>query len=364
MRSFMLAAAGLAVCLLAPAAATAQLKIHRAEVDEIAGTITITGVQFGAPTPTVTFDGVPVSVVSHTPTEVVINLPAGTTPGTYLVTVAQTPLPGRIYTDSFNVTVGAEGEQGPTGPAGPPGPQGVVGPSGPIGPQGNAGPQGPSGATGPMGPQGPVGIGTPRVYRWNVFSTYNEAAGFMMNNSPDFFGGLVPSMWTDGNGTAQMMSADKNVLRALFTQKAYPGANALVYADTFMQYSSTNGKVVAALFRVRNTTAAAITWTPFFWHTCFASWQEAASVAVNGVNQFQSVGNNCSPSGSLVTVPMSIPPNRTSTVIFVSTSSPPFSVSFAGIRTVLMAFGNNSLALPTGLEFIDDLDTATGGWEQ
>jgi hypothetical protein len=29
-----------------------------------------------------------------------------------------------------------------------------------------------------------------------------------------------------------------------------------------------------------------------------------------------------------------------------------------------MAFGNNSLQLPAGLEFVDDLDTATGGYEQ
>ena len=361
MRSLMLAAAGLAVCLLAPAATTAQpLTIHRAEVDEIAGTITITGSQFGLATPTVTFDGVPVSVVSNTPTEVVINLPAGTTPGTYLVTISQSPLPGRIYTDSFGVTVGAEGEQGATGPAGPSGPQGVVGPSGPSGPQGSSGPQGPSG---PTGPQGPMGIGTPRVYRWNVFSTFNEASGWMMGNSPELFGGINPSSWTDGNAAAHMMSADKNVLRALFTQKAYPGNTALVYADTFNQFSSTNGKVVVALFRVRNTTAAAITWTPFFWHTAYGAWGESASVALNGVLQFQNSGNS-SPTGTPAAVALSIPPSRTSTVIFVSPSSTGIQHSGGFVRSVVMGFGSNSLALPAGLEFIDDLDTATGGWEQ
>jgi hypothetical protein len=358
MRRSVLAAAGLAGFLLAPAAGTAQpLAIHRAEVDEIAGTITVTGAQFGSAAPAVTFDGVPVPLVSHTPTEVVIDLPAGTTPGTYRVTVSQSPLPGRLFTDSFAVTVGAEGEQGPQGPAGPPGPQGVVGPTGP---QGDPGPQGPSG---PTGPPGPMGIGTPRVYRWNVFSTFVEAGGFMMGNSPELFGGVNPSNWTDGMAAAHQMSADKNTLRALFTLKGYPGTSALVYADVFNQFSSTNGKVVAALFRVRNTTAAPITWTPLFWHTCFASWGESASVALNGVSQFQT-GGNCNPAGTPAPVPLSIPPNRTSTAIFVATSSQPFQHSGGGVRNVLMGFGSNSLALPAGLEFIDDLDTATGGWEQ
>ena len=33
-------------------------------------------------------------------------------------------------------------------------------------------------------------------------------------------------------------------------------------------------------------------------------------------------------------------------------------------RATLLAFVNNSLTLPAGLEFVDDLDTATGGWTQ
>lgn len=105
---------GLALLALAPSVASAQgrLVINRAEVDEIAGTITITGEEFGAGAPEVTLDGVPVSVLSHTPTEVVIGLPAGTTPGTYAVTVAQ-PLLGRLWQDAFIVTVGEEGPQGP-----------------------------------------------------------------------------------------------------------------------------------------------------------------------------------------------------------------------------------------------------------
>ena len=153
MKNKYLAVAGLAACLLAPEAATAQgqLAIHRAQVDEIAGTITVTGVQFGTGVPDVTFDGVPVFVTSHTPTEVVFALPAGTAPGTYRVTVAQ-PLLGRMFMDDFDLTVGAEGEQGPPGSPGP------MGPQGPQGPQGVQGPPGPAGAPGPQGPTGVVAV--------------------------------------------------------------------------------------------------------------------------------------------------------------------------------------------------------------
>ena len=35
-----------------------------------------------------------------------------------------------------------------------------------------------------------------------------------------------------------------------------------------------------------------------------------------------------------------------------------------GLRQVVLAFRNDSLALPPGQSFVDDLDTATGGWEQ
>ncbi len=34
------------------------------------------------------------------------------------------------------------------------------------------------------------------------------------------------------------------------------------------------------------------------------------------------------------------------------------------LRSCRLAFYNNSLTLPAGLSYVDDLDTATGGWEQ
>jgi hypothetical protein len=239
----------------------------------------------------------------------------------------------------------------PQGPIGPQGPQGDPGPAGAQGPQGDPG------ATGPVGPQGPTGPATQRVYRWNVFSTYNEAYGWSAGNVPTVFGGVNPSTWTDGNATAAQISPDKDLQRALFTQKGYPGKNALVYADNWFSYSSTNGKVVVALFRVKNTTGSAINWSPSFVPSCYPPWGELASVAVNGFNAW--VASSCN-SSSAVGLALSIPPSRTSTVIFVSTSGQPA----PQIRSVILAFQNNSLDLPAGLEFVDDLETAVGDYTQ
>ncbi|HSN89878.1 MAG TPA: hypothetical protein VLS93_01510 [Anaeromyxobacteraceae bacterium] len=206
--------------------------------------------------------------------------------------------------------------------------------------------------------------GTPApgaTYRYAVFDTYDLASGWVMGNDPSMFGGVPPSTWTDGGGRAFMISPNKELLRTLFAKKGYAGKNALVHAETFHQYSSTNGKVAMALFRVRNATGSAIVWTPFFWYTAYSAWGELASVALNGADAFTTGGGAGTFSASLN---LSIPANRTSTVIFVSTSSAPYAISFASIRQLALAFRNDSLALPAGLSFVDDLDTATGGWEQ
>jgi hypothetical protein len=82
-----------------------------------------------------------------------------------------------------------------------------------------------------------------------------------------------------------------------------------------------------------------------------------ASAALNGVSVWSSGG--CS-STVQVSQTLSIPANRTSTVVFVSSSAPPA----GSARSVFLAFVNNSLDLPAGLEFVDDLETASGDYSQ
>jgi hypothetical protein len=115
---------------------------------------------------------------------------------------------------------------------------------------------------------------------------------------------------------------------------------------------------VAVLFRIKNTTAADITWTPSFYFTAYSGWANRSSITVNGINSWQytsDCGSNCTASPGL-----SLPKNRTSSVIFMISNGPASGESV----TNTLIFYNNKLTLPQGLQYIDDLDTATGGWEQ
>lgn len=286
-----------------------------------------------------------------------------------------------------------DGSQGPVGPAGPQGPPGDPGPIGTTGPQGDPGPigttgpqgdPGPVGTTGPTGPPGPPvsltggacpagkavtaiasdgsitcgDIAPQRVIRYNVFDTYLESCCWFGDNNPDLFGGVFPSDWTDNNALASTMSRDAEVLRTLFNRKLYPGANALVSAERWVDGSSTNGKVTVALLRIRNATASPISWTPHFHFTAYSGWSERASIALNGQNVWNSTGNSY-PNGSAAPT-LVIPPSATSTVIFAVPSSPPWTLGSSFYRVTLLAFFNDSLALPAGLSLVDDLDALSG----
>lgn len=201
---------------------------------------------------------------------------------------------------------------------------------------------------------------TSATYRWSQFSTYLNNVGWVIGNNSSMFGGINPSIWTDGSGLASGMSNDSEVLRTLFTRKGYGGSNAMIMSDVYHQYSSTTGKVATALFRIKNTTSAAIDWTPYFYYSCNSSWGERASIAINGLDIWNSGGTNCGSSNIANTI-ISIPANAISTIIFVSTSSLGESPgSNIYVRLNSLAFYNDSLALPSGLKYIDDLDTVTG----
>ncbi len=197
------------------------------------------------------------------------------------------------------------------------------------------------------------------TYRWAVWSTYDQAAGWFFNNNSALTGGVMPSSWSDGNATAAMISSDKRVQATLFNKKAAISPNSVAWAEAWSSYSSTNGKMAGALFRVRNNTGEAINWPLSFYGTCSWVWSEVASVSLNGTSSYTSGSTN----GSALTthaVTLSIPANRTSTVICVAGSG---GVS-GNMRSTVLAFFNDCLTLPAGLEYVDDLEHATGGYEQ
>ena len=176
--------------------------------------ITINGTNLGAAgNTTVTLDTLPnLTLTTVTATSVVATLPAGLSPGSYLLTLTVTASKS-AQSDEFWLTLGTVGPQGPTGltgpqgvpgPQGATGPQGVQGPAGPIGPMGPTGPQGPTGVTGaqgPQGPQGPVGPQGPI----GPSSTYSLAVD--INNN------LVPFGWHQLIGAYTLTNSEGIVAR-------------------------------------------------------------------------------------------------------------------------------------------------------
>jgi hypothetical protein len=117
-------------------------------------TLTITGSQYSTfVSPTVTLDGVKLTVKSFTSTTIVANLGPVTNPGTYLLIVTD-----RFFIGEFDVTIGAVGLTGATGPPGIPGATGATGAKGATGATGATGASGTTGATGPTGITGETGV--------------------------------------------------------------------------------------------------------------------------------------------------------------------------------------------------------------
>jgi subtilisin-like proprotein convertase family protein len=195
--------------------------------------------------------------------------------------------------------------------------------------------------------------------RWGRFSSYDQNWGnWYYGNTATFTLGVAPSTWTDSSGRIWSISADKNLWRTVLvnTQKIYPTMT--VMSESWYESSSTNGKVLIVLFRVKNSTGAAINWSPAFYHTNYGGWGECSSATINGASTWDNCGNCYA--GSCTSQPtFSVPANRTSSIMFAITNSPSSSM-----RTQLLTFYGDTLKLPAGLEYVDDLDTAAGDWSQ
>jgi hypothetical protein len=144
------------------------------------------------------------------------------------------------------------------------------------------------------------------TYRWATFQTYDQTGWAFNKSNPEgdasLLGGVAPQAWTDGNAVASSMSPDKEVQRTLFTNKGYAKNNAMILNENFVQYSSTNGKIVAVLFRIKNLTTRQINWAPSFYYSAYSPWSELASVTLNGGDTW-----SAATSGS-TTLSMTMPP--------------------------------------------------------
>ncbi|MFY0575038.1 hypothetical protein ACN28S_12300 [Cystobacter fuscus] len=125
-----------------------QLVITTVEVDHVKREMRIYGRNFSTATgvaPVVRVAEVGVAAKLYDPSTVVVELPSAfLQPGSYLLSMSTGP--NLEQNDSFDVTIGNAGPQGPKGDTGPQGPQGSKGDTGPQGPQGPKGDTGPQGA--------------------------------------------------------------------------------------------------------------------------------------------------------------------------------------------------------------------------
>jgi len=104
--------------------------INETSADLTNGLITISGQAFGTTRHSVLLGTTTLTIVSWSKTQIVADLPAGVTPGTYLLKVRGL---GNVVLATSNITIGAQGLQGPAGPQGQVGPEGPVEPTGPAG---------------------------------------------------------------------------------------------------------------------------------------------------------------------------------------------------------------------------------------
>ena len=183
------------------------------------------------------------------------------------------------------------------------------------------------------------------MFRSATFNTYDQNYGWVFNNNAALTGGVNPSSWTDGNATANMISLTPQSLAALFTDRRHAGNNAMVVSDTDEYYSSTNGQMTAALFQVENTTDHAIDWNVSYYFTAYAGWNEFSSLAVNG----QLVRADSQTGSAFAT--LSLPAHQVSHIIAVAGAGSPA----GNMRSNELGFYNNSLELPGGLRFVDQL---------
>ena len=147
----------------------AAMAVVNTTPDLAAETLALAGAGFGVDPGRVTLNGGPLTLLFWTDTEILVQLPPGLGPGSYLLTVFRPRSHGRRderrdernedkdgpeQEATFVATIGAVGPQGDRGEVGPKGETGLPGEPGPQGIQGATGETGATGATGAQGPQG------------------------------------------------------------------------------------------------------------------------------------------------------------------------------------------------------------------
>ena len=117
------------------AAPDKQLVVSSASLNRSSETLILKGLNFGAGTPVVMCESMPLTVLSATDTQLVVLFPSAIADGTYLVTVLRgsgQPERGLFYVTAQSVATvqGSDSSRYIPGPLGEPGPVGPAGPAG------------------------------------------------------------------------------------------------------------------------------------------------------------------------------------------------------------------------------------------
>jgi subtilisin-like proprotein convertase family protein len=202
------------------------------------------------------------------------------------------------------------------------------------------------------------------TYRYNVISMKDSSWNWYMGNATDYTLGVNPSNWSNGNYTANNVTSDKSFWRMVFDKPARNRVGGSIWTEFYDNGCDSDiARYIFVLFRVKNTTGATINWTPTFYYTSYSGWAERSSATLNGANTW-APSDNCYMGNCSANPTFAIPANRTSSIIFAIGSGPLWQPSYQCQRGLSLTFTKGSLTLPTGLDYVDDLDTATGGWEQ
>ncbi len=236
-RTLLIVALTLTGCAQSPLKGPVQAQssppvIVSAQVNYLAGQLSITGSSFGA-APTVQLGSVFPTIVSSTTNTVIVALPANLNPGTYGLTVSN---PATSQTGSFVVAIGAAGPAGPQGPEGVQGPIGLTGPAGPQGPPGVQGPVGPPGSVGP----GPNIPGFPAFVQINGHNLIPPDTSLVVSFLHDVTAGNLVFVFAANNNPTGVTDSQGNTYTAAVTD---PGAYTILYSTV----AKTSGPCTATI---------------------------------------------------------------------------------------------------------------------
>lgn len=197
-------------------------------------------------------------------------------------------------------------------------------------------------------------------YRWNEWNTYSNRWSWFDGNNPRGYGGVHPSQWGDGNVRASQMNGDLKYIKRLFSK---PGKGddfgSTVCAYAWMMPHSTDDHRCGAFFRILNTGTTSKRWT-IHWHwTGWSGWGNQASIAVNKNNWWNGDCYGICHRGENIEIKANSAGNRINNVVFQNGASHPY-YHRNYYRMSYLSFSQTKL--PEGLEYVDDLSTASGQW--